>query len=1141
MGFISSAMAGGIAKGAVQQRTENEAREAQLALLKRKEDFTASENVLERENRLAVARVSIDANEEARQKTLGYDTLQKYNKLSQATGQMYSWNDIPLPERVALTAIGQIPIKGKYYGAFGDAPPLVLDTSLGIQLGSAKKNDAIITDAMKGTIDPDLLTADFYKYGESKYGGSFKTLVQQAYLRDRSAKIQTLKTEYLATDKKAATVEHIPSTNELVVTALHPGAAMQLALPHLITDAAVNEQAQLGGAESLIKLGNLQLIENGLQRADRTESKALKNLWIKVAEKGANVDMWKDLTNRPIIQYDGPSAAVYTKIIDLKNKFPALSKFHESNFIKTPKSATLNNMNNVADLSGISVNAANQMARRGNLTVTEDTNPRGQRVIESQRVIDSKDFLVKPGSKQAQLNTSAGSTTIVRNRDVPVTKGSNQPGTIPSNEIPLPIVTKDTNGNVGFISDEFDIDTNKEMMSAVSLYSRRAINPEVFDRNSKDVLRYKMFTPYYEAIAELATYTGTRNLSNDAHKAYNKLYNLIDKGYPVQGEDGLQKVQLFDLPNSEKRWELINGFIQNGIQRYFSHVLSDKGGESVENTWDGPTKKTSVMGQLGFKKELEMQKNYPAKFELYKNAQKLKGKLNDIMPLAKRYKNIRDRIGIINKLLEGDKAGNTIDNTDAAYIRSQLLSDPYALRAIRFSSQKQPDLAKNWHQFAASTALSGAKTEGAVPRYIHSAAQLIRDIRSGTQMFFQMFDIGNFRRTIDRDGKYVPGTGMPNFTENLRARNFHTRHDTENDHLTQSKLRYLEDKVLPGLQQAHKREFEDAEKRFDDAKQISNSEEREKAMDNASLVMMRAYLMARRDFTKVALTYYYAGALQGESGGRAISNEDYVIIFDSLWGGKVGGHISAGKFDEFYHTLQGTLTRNEMDIKYLPVGEGTVFADNMMQVHRLAQTASIDSYKKKKKAERTQRKLALGDTSKQPVEPGTEQAITVPHKISRRLAPKARNQINIAFRNLFTDTYKKLGADYIQSWETTDDNTKKDIRLEVIGPLLGRIVNEREQGKTTTVDALNNVLRNKFGDILEKWSYIHLAEMELHKAKQKEIKTGLSVHPSSDYDRIKHAKVVDKYYLTDNEEKTIWNIVRVIYEGSQEATAGLTP
>ena len=57
------------------------------------------------------------------------------------------------------------------------------------------------------------------------------------------------------------------------------------------------------------------------------------------------------------------------------------------------------------------------------------------------------------------------------------------------------------------------------------------------------------------------------------------------------------------------------------------------------------------------------------------------------------------------------------------------------------------------------------------------------------------------------------------------------------------------------------------------------------SMDRKQRLKIAAILTARRTFDAIAMTYMFAGMVQGGSGGRAISNEDFENMYNALWAG----------------------------------------------------------------------------------------------------------------------------------------------------------------------------------------------------------------------------------------------------------------
>ena len=73
------------------------------------------------------------------------------------------------------------------------------------------------------------------------------------------------------------------------------------------------------------------------------------------------------------------------------------------------------------------------------------------------------------------------------------------------------------------------------------------------------------------------------------------------------------------------------------------------------------------------------------------------------------------------------------------------------------------------------------------------------------------------------------------------------------------------------------------------------------------------------------MTFFYAGLVQGESGGRAISNEDFERIWSALWGNGTDNYQLLGSLDELENTIEGILRRAEGYSKYVGYGEPGTF------------------------------------------------------------------------------------------------------------------------------------------------------------------------------------------------------------------------
>lgn len=69
----------------------------------------------------------------------------------------------------------------------------------------------------------------------------------------------------------------------------------------------------------------------------------------------------------------------------------------------------------------------------------------------------------------------------------------------------------------------------------------------------------------------------------------------------------------------------------------------------------------------------------------------------------------------------------------------------------------------------------------------------------------------------------------------------------------------------------------------------------------------RAIANAQRNFYATALTYHFAGLVQGGSGGRAISNEDFENLYRALWG--AGGELQASNIKRAINIARTSINR----------------------------------------------------------------------------------------------------------------------------------------------------------------------------------------------------------------------------------------
>jgi len=116
---------------------------------------------------------------------------------------------------------------------------------------------------------------------------------------------------------------------------------------------------------------------------------------------------------------------------------------------------------------------------------------------------------------------------------------------------------------------------------------------------------------------------------------------------------------------------------------------------------------------------------------------------------------------------------------------------------------------------------------------------------------------------------------------------------------------------------------------------------------------------------RTSMTYYYAGLVQGSSGGRAISNEDFENIYNALWTRGVGGHLAKGALNQLKSTLRGIERRAhalEKAIGYGPEGD-TTYEDAIVAHERNVELSHHAQLTK----ETEQEEARVSDTSRIPM------------------------------------------------------------------------------------------------------------------------------------------------------------------------------
>ena len=163
----------------------------------------------------------------------------------------------------------------------------------------------------------------------------------------------------------------------------------------------------------------------------------------------------------------------------------------------------------------------------------------------------------------------------------------------------------------------------------------------------------------------------------------------------------------------------------------------------------------------------------------------------------------------------------------------------------------------------------------------------------------------------------------------LKANNFKSQgSDNINDRNTRLKLKEVEDAARV-YSEKYATNIQNALKAAEIAKQKGDTRE----FFKQKMIAFRNNLLARNAMQKVTLTYTFAGMVQGESGGRAISNEDFAILYQAIWS-KTGNDMGRGSFTELQNVIKGIKERNSMMQKYIELKDGPEIANFMVRLNR---------------------------------------------------------------------------------------------------------------------------------------------------------------------------------------------------------------
>jgi hypothetical protein len=306
---------------------------------------------------------------------------------------------------------------------------------------------------------------------------------------------------------------------------------------------------------------------------------------------------------------------------------------------------------------------------------------------------------------------------------------------------------------------------------------------------------------------------------------------------------------------------------------------------------------------------------------LYKEATTLGVKLQDFSGQQKRFNTIIAQTGHISKSLENyvkSSTSRTFDDATLQEMRIKIARDVAAIyndpetkvrELVKKTGVKYSE--KDLNAIERDLRVAGTAREGVFNDVIHKAFNVFQDILNSADFLKETINWRTFGVTLSRQGFTDPRLQARDLVG--WGRNFNSK-DKRKLQGTRNRLVSLA-VIAQESQERGINKIREAQRALTELGEEKGSEQYVLAQAN----LMQSYLAARRDMLKVAMTYTFAGMLQGESGGRSISNEDFQIIYDSLWS-PLGGVSRQGRVDEFNETVKMIRNRVETNLKYIGYG-----------------------------------------------------------------------------------------------------------------------------------------------------------------------------------------------------------------------------
>ena len=186
------------------------------------------------------------------------------------------------------------------------------------------------------------------------------------------------------------------------------------------------------------------------------------------------------------------------------------------------------------------------------------------------------------------------------------------------------------------------------------------------------------------------------------------------------------------------------------------------------------------------------------------------------------------------------------------------------------------------------------------------------------------------------------------------------------------------------------------------------------------------------------MTYYYAGLVQGESGGRAISNEDFENIYNALWAKGLVGALADGALVQLEATLNGIERRSRalhQAVGFGPKGD-TTYEDMLVSHER-----NVEKLEQAKKLRELQAPRQISSSGVR--QRGVPEFITLSNaanKSQRTRGARLYNKITSKSKSNLVE-FLKVNSLKPQKFEDYSEDQRKGIRKSLLIGLMGGAYN----------------------------------------------------------------------------------------------------